>query len=257
MLKFLPQVDAYLWLATAFWQVLVALVALRSAFRRSYPAFSSFACFAAITTPVLMVLPAALYFLGYAIVSGATCLLLWAALFEIYTRVCGPHFSLPSWVPRTMASWLALAIGASAVATCALYSVRLLEKRAALLAAAQGGMLLALSLALAILVYHSKYLHMEWHMRPRQIVVGLCLYLFANAAALLLIGHVPAKLMRVVIDRGSQVAILISLIWWTFALRRREPEPEPVTQEMMETILAFHRETVEAAESVGLVHPVK
>jgi len=257
MLKFLPRIDACLWLITAFWQIVVAVVVLRPSFRRCYPAFTSFACFAAARSVILMMLPAKFYFLGYTIGSTATSLLIGAMLFELYTRVCGPHFSLPSWVPRTMASWLVLAVGASVAATCGFYSVRLLEKRAALLAATQGGMLLALCLALAILVAYSKYLQMEWHMRPRQIVVGLCLYLFANAVALLLIGQVPAKFMRAVIDRGSQVAILISLIWWTFTLWRREPAPETVTQEMMDTILAFHRETMEAAESAGLIHPVK
>lgn len=114
MLKHLPQVTLYLWLATAFWQIIVAaIVGLRSTFRRAYPAFSAFACFAAITTPILMVLSGSQYFLAYTVVAGASCVLLWAMLFELYTRVCGPHFSLPSWVPRTMASWLALAISVS------------------------------------------------------------------------------------------------------------------------------------------------
>jgi hypothetical protein len=263
MLKYLSQFDAFLWLATAFWQVVVVVVALRPSFRRAYPAFGSFACFAAITTPILMVLPGVLYFLGYAIVSTATCVLLWATLFELYTEVCGPNFSLPSWVPRTMASWLALALGASAAATCGLYSVRLLEKRAAVLAATQGGMLMALCLALVILVSYSKYLRMEWQARPRQIVVGLGLYVSANAAVLLLLSHVPVEFMRL-LDRSSQGAILISLIWWTFTLRRREPAPEPLTPEekeemnqIMATILAVHRETMETAESIGLIQPVK
>jgi hypothetical protein len=73
---------------------------------------------------------------------------------------------------------------------------------------------------------------------------------------LLLLNHVSRELATF-LDRTGQIAFVISLIWWTFTLRRREPDPEPVTQEMMDTILAFHRETVEAAESVGLVHPVK
>jgi hypothetical protein len=103
----MSQVAAYLWVVTALWQIVVALVVVRAQFRHAYPSFSSFACFAAITTPILMVLPVSLYFLAYTLVSAATGVLLWAVLFELYTRVCGPHFSLPSWVPRTMASWLA------------------------------------------------------------------------------------------------------------------------------------------------------
>jgi hypothetical protein len=59
------------------------------------------------------------------------------------------------------------------------------------------------------------------------------------------------------LDRGSQVATNLSLIWWTFTLRGREPVPEPVTRGMMDTILAFHQETVEAAESAGLVQSAK
>jgi len=256
MLKYLSRVDAYLWVVTSFWQIVVALVVLRPSFRRCCPAFTSFACFAAARSLILMILPAKFYFLGYTIGSTATSLLIGAMLFEVYTRVCGPHFSLPSWVPRTMASWLVLAVGASVAATCGFYSVRLLEKRAAALAATQGGMLLALSLALVILVSYSKYLHMEWQMRQRHIVGGLFLYLFSNAVVLLLFSHVPVEFMRFV-DRGSQVAILVSLIWWTFTLWRHEPAPEKVTQEMMDTILAFHRETMEAAESTGLIHPIK
>jgi hypothetical protein len=257
MLRYLPALDAYLWLTVALWQVVVAaIVLMRPSFRRAYPAFGSFACFAAIRSATLMLLPAKWYFLGYAIGSTATSLLIGATLFELYTRVCGPHFSLPSWVPRTMASWLALAVTASMAAALALYSVRLLEKRAAILAATQGGMLLALSLALLILLAYSKYLKMEWQMRPRQIAAGLCIYLFANALVLLLLSHVPVALMRP-LDRSSQVANVVALIWWTFTLRRREPAPEPVTQEIIDTILAFHQETVEAAESVGLVQPVK
>jgi len=141
-LTHISQVAAYLWLATAFWQIIVAFVVFRAEFRRRYQAFSAFACFAAIKTPILMVLPGSLYFLAYTIAVAASCVLLWAVLFELYSRVCGPHFSLPSWVPRTMASWLALAIGASAVATAILYAVRSLPKRLALLAAIQGGMLM-------------------------------------------------------------------------------------------------------------------
>jgi hypothetical protein len=97
---------------------------------------------------------------------------------------------------------------------------------------------------------------MEWQIRPRQLATGLCIYLFANATILLTLSHVPVALMRP-LDRSSQVASVFSLIWWTFTLRRRDPAPEPVTQEVIDTILAFHRETVEAAESVGLVQTVK
>ena len=258
MLRYLPALDAYLWLTTAIWQVAVAVIVVvfRPSFRRAYPAFSSFACFAAIRSITLMLLPAKSYFLGYSIASTATSLLISATLFELYTRVCGPHFSLPPWVPRTMASWLLLATTASIAAAFGLYSVRLLEKRAAILAATQGGMLLAISLALLLLLAYSKYLKMEWQMRPRQIATGLCVYLFANSLVLLLLSHVPIALMRP-LDRSSQVANIFALIWWTFTLRRREPTPEPVTQEMIETILAFHRETVEAAEAAGLAQPVK
>jgi len=257
MLRFLPALDAYLWLTTAAWQIVVAgIVVFRPSFRRTYAAFSSFVCFAAVRSAALMLLPAKSYFWGYAIGSTATSLLIGAALFELYARVCGPHFSLPSWVPRTMASWLALAITVSIAAASGLYNVRVLEKRAAVLAATQGGMLLALALALLILLAYSKYLNMEWQMRPRQIVTGLCIYLFANALVLLTLSHVPVALMRP-LDRSSRVATIFSLVWWTFTLKKREPAPEPVTQEIIDTILAFHQETVEAAESVGLVQPVK
>lgn len=252
----MSQATICLWLATALWQVVVALIVLRSTFRRAYPAFSAFACFAAITTPILMVLPGSLYFLAYTFVSAATCVLLWAVLVELYTRVCGPHFSLPPWVPRTMASWLALAIGASIAATFALYTVNSLPKRVAVVVAVQGGMLMALFLALVILLVYSKHLGMEWKMRPKQIVVGLAIYFAVNTVVSFLDNHVPLELVTI-LDRIGQIAFLISLIWWTFTLRRREPAPEPITKEMFETILAFHKETMEAAESVGLVHPVK
>jgi hypothetical protein len=255
-LRHLPQVTLYLWLATAFWQVVVALVAVRAGFRLHYPAFSSFACFAALTTPILMLLPVSLYFLAYTIVTAASCVLLWAVLFELYTRVCGPHFSLPSWVPRTIASWLALAISASVAATFGLYRVHWVPKRIAALFAVQGGMTMALFLALVVLLIYSKHLGMEWKMRPRQIVVGLAIYLSVNTVVLLLLNHVSRGLVTS-LDRTGQIAFIFSLVWWTFTLRRREPTPEPVTQEIIDTILAFHRETVEAAESVGLVQPVK
>jgi hypothetical protein len=256
MLTHIPQVAAYLWLVTAFWQAVVAFVVLRSSFRNAYPAFSSFACFAAITTPILMVLPGSLYFLAYTVVSAATCVLLWAVLFELYSRVCGPHFSLPSWVPRTIASWLALAISASTATTIGLYAVRSMPKRAAVLAAVQGGNLMALFLALAVLLIYSRYLGMEWKMHPKQIVIGLAIYLSVNTVVLFLFNHVPRELTTF-LDRTGQIAFVFSLIWWTFTLRRREPAPEPITKEMIETILAFHKETMEAAESVGLVQPVK
>lgn len=251
-LTHISQVAAYLWLATAFCQTVLALVVLRSTFRRAYPAFSSFVCFAAIKTPILMVLPGVSYVLGYTIASAASCALLWAVLFELYTRVCGPHFSLPSWVPRTMASWLTLAIGLSAAATIGLYTVRSLPKRLAVLAAVQGGMLMALFLALAVLLVYSRYLGMEWKTRPKQIVVGLAIYLSVNTVVLFLLNHVSREL-TIFLDRMGQIAFLIALIWWTFTLRKPEPAPEPVTQEIMDTILAFHRETMEAAESTGLI----
>jgi hypothetical protein len=257
MLKHLPQVTLLLWLVTAFWQIIVAaIVGFRSTFRGAYPAFSAFACFVAIKTPILMVLPINFYFLGYTVGSATTCVLLWAVLFELYTCVCGPHFSLPSWVPRTMAAWLVLAISVSIVVTVALYAVRSLPKIVALVIAVQGGMLMALFLALAVLLVYSRYLGMEWKMRPRQIVVGLSIYLSVNTVVLFLLNHVSRELTTF-LDRTGQIAFLISLIWWSFTLRRREPAPEPVTQEMINTILAFHRETVEAAESAGLAQPVK
>jgi hypothetical protein len=221
-LTHIPQVAAYLWLASAFWQIVVALVVLRLPFRRTYPAFSSFACFAAVTTPILMVLPVGSYFLGFAIVSATTCVLLWAVLFELYTRVCGPRFSLPSWVPRTMASWLLLAIGASVAATVALYTVRSLPKRGAVLAAVQGGMLMALCLAVAVLLAYSNYLGMEWRIRHKQIVVGLAIYLSVSTVVLFLLNHVPRE-WTTLLDRIGQIAFVISLIWWTVTLRRYEP----------------------------------
>lgn len=251
-LRHLPQVTLYLWLATAFWQIVVAFVVARAQFRRGYPAFSSFGCFVAVKTPILMILPGSLYFLSYTVVTAATCVLLWAVLFELYTRVCGPHFSLPSWVPRTMATWLALAITASVAATFGLYRVHSMPKRIAVLFAVQGGMLMALFLALAILLIYSRYLHMDWKMRPKQIVVGLAIYLSVNTVVLLMLNHVSRELATF-LDRTGQIAFLISLIWWTFTLRRREPASEVLTKEesaeIMATILAFHRETMEAAES--------
>jgi hypothetical protein len=252
----MSQGAACLWLTTAFWQIVVALIVVRAEFRRRYPAFSAFACFVAITTPILMVLSGSQYFLAYTVVAAATCVLLWAVLFELYTRVCGPHFSLPSWVPRTMAAWLALAIGASIAATFALYTVNSLPKRVAVVVAVQGGMLMALFLAIAILLIYSRYLGMEWKTRPKQIVVGLAIYLSVNTVVLFMLNHASRELTKF-LDRTGQIAFLVSLIWWTFTLRRREPAPEPITKEMFETILAFHKETMEAAESVGLVHPVK
>jgi hypothetical protein len=39
------------------------------------------------------------------------------------------------------------------------------------------------------------------------------------------------------LDRSRQVASIFSLIWWTFTLGRREPAPEPVTQEIIDMIL--------------------
>ena len=252
----MSQVATCLWLTTAFWQIVVALIVVRAEFRRRYPAFSAFSCFVAITTPILMVLSGSQYLLAYTVVAAASCVLLWAVLFELYTRVCGPLFSLPSWVPRTMATWLALAIGVSIAATFALYTVNSLPKRVAVVVAVQGGMLMALFLALAILLIYSRYLGMEWKMRPRQIVAGLAIYLSIKTVVLFLINHVPRE-FTAFLDRTGQIAFLISLIWWTFTLRRREPAPEPVTQEMFETILAFHRETMEAAEAAGLAQPVK
>jgi hypothetical protein len=256
-LKHLPQVTVYLWVATAFWQFMVALVVLRSTFRRTYPAFSSFACFMAVTTPILMVLPGVYYFLGYTIVSAATCVLLWATLFELYTWVCGPHFSLPSWVPHTIASWLALALCASAVATVGLYTVHSMPKRIAVLAAVQGGMLMALFLTLTVLLVYSRHLGMEWKTRPKQIVVGLAIYLSANTVVVFLLNHVSRELATF-LDRTGQIAFLLSLIWWTFTLRRREPASEKLTEEqsaeIMATVLAFHRESMEAAE---LAHTLK
>src|SRR5215472_14892912 len=241
MLQHLPAFDACLWLITAFLHVVAAFVVLRSGLHRTYAAFSVYTYFAAALNICLLVLPAKFYFLGYTIGSIARSLLLAAVLFELYTRVCGPNFSLPVWVPRTMATWLAVAVSTSLAATRGLYTVRLLPKRAALLAAGLGGMLMTLFLALVVLLLYSKYLGMEWKMRPRQIVIGLALYLSVNTVVLFLLNHVPAEAMRL-LDRTGQFALLLSLVWWTFALRRREPEPEPVTQEMMETILAFHRE---------------
>jgi hypothetical protein len=155
-----------------------------------------------------------------------------------------------------MASWLALTIGASVAATAIFYAVHSLPKRLALLAAIQGGMAMALFLALAVLLIYSRYLHMDWKMRPREIVAGLAIYLSVNTVVLFLLNHVSRELTTF-LDRTGQIAFLISLIWWSFTLRRREPAPEPVTQEMINTILAFHRETVEAAESAGLAQPVK
>ena len=114
---------------------------------------------------------------------------------------------------------------------------------------------MALFLALLVLLIYSKHLGMEWKPRPKQIVVGLAIYLSVNSVVLFLINHVSRELATY-LDRMGQIAFLISLIWWTFTLRRREPTPEPVTQEMIETILAFHRETVEAAEAAGLAQPV-
>lgn len=115
---------------------------------------------------------------------------------------------------------------------------------------------MALFLALLILLLYSRYIGMEWKIRPKQIVVGLALYFSVNAIASFLLNHVPTP-ATILVDYAGQSALLLSLIWWTFTLSRREPAPEPVTQEMMDTILAFHRETMEAAKSVGLVRPAE
>jgi hypothetical protein len=156
-----------------------------------------------------------------------------------------------------MAAWHALAIGASAAATIGLYAVRSLPKRLAVLAAIQGGTLMALFLALTVLLVYSRYLGMEWKTRPKQIAVGLAIYLSANTVVLFLLNHVPLKLTAF-LDRIGQIAFIFSLIWWTFTLRRREPASEKLTEEqsaeIMATILAFHRESMEAAE---LAHTLK
>jgi hypothetical protein len=72
-----------------------------------------------------------------------------------------------------------------------------------------------------------------------------------------LLNHVSRELATF-LDRTGQIAFLLSLIWWTFTLRRREPASEKLTEEqsaeIMSTILAFHRESMEAAE---LAHTLK
>ncbi len=251
MLTHLSAFDAGLWLVIAACQILLAIIVHRTTMERHYPAFSLFVYFAALKTVALLSISSryALLFAGvYYAVSLMASVLMALVVGEIYYKVFGPRLALPEGTPRSVALWLA-----AAVTCCVILAVVLRPTHGGpyttILGAIQAALVSGLSVSMWILAGYSRWLGISWRPHVAGIAVGIVLSLSIHTITLF-VGGLSSRPTAELARRVGQLAYLLSLAWWGWALWEKEPVPEKATPEMVRAVLSGHQETMEAANQM-------
>ena len=246
--------DWALWLAIITVETALAIFSLRREAWRSFPSFSIYICFQA--TKALILLTTWLHFRNqklYGLCSTVFSLLgtvlLAAVLRGIWNRTMGPRISRP---PRTTIKFVGILAGIYPACLCVAAVTRargLAEHATAFMSinfavtAATVGTLLAMG-------FYATHLRIPIGRRTARISAGLVLCLSVNAVAVLLAGKFGISVFTA--QRIGQVAYLLTLGLWWWALWGKAPVVEPLTAEEVARMQTHHSETMQVLRQCGV-----
>jgi len=246
--------DWVLWLTIIAVETALAVFSLRREAWRSFPSFSIYLCFQAVKG--LILLTSGLYFrnqklhsLFSIVFSLLGTVLLAAVLRGIWNRTMGPRVSRP---PRTTIKFVGVLAGIypACLMVAAVSRARgLAEHLAALISidfvvtAATVGTLLATG-------FYATHLRIPIGTRTARISAGLVLCLLANAVAVFLAGKFGISVVTA--QRVGQIAYLLTLGLWWWALWEKAPVVTPLTAEEIARMQAHHSETMSVLRQCGV-----
>jgi sulfite exporter TauE/SafE len=246
--------DWVLWLTIIAVETALALFSLRREAWRSFPSFSIYICFQAGKSLILLTIwlyfrNQKLYSLFSILFSLLGTVLLVAVLRGIWNRTMGPRMSRP---PRTTIKFVGVLAGIypACLMVAAVSRARgLAEYFTALMSidvvvtAATVGTLLAMG-------FYATRLRIPIGTRTARISAGLVLCLLANAVAISLAGKFGISVVTA--QRVGQMAYLLTLGLWWWALWEKAPVVAPLTAEEVARMRTHHSETMKVLRQCGV-----
>jgi hypothetical protein len=246
--------DWVLWLTIIAVEAGLAVFSLRREAWRSFPSFSIYICFQAVKGLFLLAIwlyfrNQKLYSLCASVFSLLGTVLLAAVLRGIWNRTMGPRISRP---PRTTIKFVGVLAGIypACLTVAAITRARgLAEHLTALMridfvvTAATVGTLLAMG-------FYATHLRIPIGTRTGRISAGLVVCLSANAFAVFLAGNFGISVFTA--QRVGQMAYLLSLGLWWWALWEKAPVVEPLTAEEVARMQTHHSETMQVLRQCGV-----
>jgi hypothetical protein len=246
--------DWVLWLTIIAVETGLAVFSLRREAWRSFPSFSIYICFQAVKALILLTI--GLYFrnpklfsLFSIVFSLLGTVLLAAVLRGIWNRTMGPRMSRP---PRTTIKFVGVLAGIypACLMVVAVSRARgLAEHLTALMSidfvvtAATVGTLLAMG-------FYATHLRIPIGTRTARISAGLVLCLLANSVAAFLAGKFGISVVTA--QRVGQIAYLLTLGLWWWALWEKAPVVAPLTAEEVARMRTHHSETMNVLRQCGV-----
>jgi hypothetical protein len=241
MIFTLPFLSIFLWLVMIVGQVTVSFITYREKLQPSrYRCFRAFLYFATVKSICLFMVASFMkphaYFWVYYAGCYVSCLLIAAAIAEVYRNIFGPAFTLPKWVPRNVALRLPLAVTFSAAIT-ALFQIYVRGGTAArALASIEQALITACGLSLFMMMIYSKVLGMIWPKRVAGIAMGFVLFLMINMASFFLkdltVYSSPINWPQI-----GQLSYIISLALWGNFLLQKEVIADRASLDLARTFM--------------------
>ncbi len=254
MLAYLSPLTISVWVATIavqFW----ACGLLRKGRAPNFPAFRAYLylCvfgYAAIFL-VAAFLPPLAYAVAYYVLTLSASILIFFVAYEIYSKVFGPKIALPKSVPERTASMMAISFTAAAALSLILRATNggswtrwLVTTEQVLTAGAFA--------TFWILFTYSRSLRITWPKRVWEIWVGFALSLTVLMIAVFVRARASVP-VAIAADRATQIADLLSVIWWAWRLRGVEEVVVEMTREEVGEMREHHDHTIEGLRKAGIL----
>jgi hypothetical protein len=246
--------DLVLWLTIIAVETALAVFSLRREAWRSFPSFSIYICFQAVKALILLTIGLCfrnqkLYSLGSIVFSLLGTVLLAAVLRGIWNRTMGPRISRP---PRTTIKFAGVLAGIypACLMVAAVSRARGLAEHAAALVTIDFVVMAATVGTLLAMGFYATRLRIPIGTRTARISAGLVLCLLVNAVAFFLAGKFGISVFTA--QRVGQIAYLLTLGLWWWALWEKAPVVVALTAEEVARMRTHHSETMNVLRQCGV-----
>lgn len=244
----LPHAAMYVSLCILTLQAVLAVLVWKHKLHRNYPAFAVYAYISLVKGLAMFWIAGACsgetYRQAYYISSAVLSILIGLCTAEIYLKIFGPRIALPPETFRNIAV-LILAIMTTSIVASSLMGSLKGDFAARFLWTAEQGIFAASCAAIVAMMAYSRRLEISWPKRVAGMAQAFVLQLAVNMTAAVVIGRATYAVSIAAAFVG-QFANLAALLWWIQCFWEREPVEADLTPKMLETVLDFHRQTVEA-----------
>lgn len=246
--------DWALWFTIIAVETALAIFSLRREVWRSFPSFSVYICFQAAKALILLATWLylhnsqlySLYSTGFSVLGTV---LLAAVLRGVWNRTMGPKISRP---PRTTIKFVGVLAGIypACITVAALTRARgMTEHLRAFVSIDFVGTAATVATLLAI-GFYATHLRIPIGTRTARISAGLVLCLSVNAIEVFVAGKFGISVLAA--QRIGQVAYLLTLGLWWWALWEKVPVVEPLTAEEVARMQTHHSETMKVLRQCGV-----